>query len=58
MKGLSTVLERTPYPLAVELAVTAARRGSLSLQPWLQVCIRDVSSIGARAASPALLHCL
>lgn len=37
VKALAMVLERTPYPVAVELAATAARRSVLSLQPWLQV---------------------
>jgi CCR4-NOT transcription complex subunit 1 HEAT repeat len=37
VKGLAMVLERTPYPLAIELAALASQRGILSLQPWLQV---------------------
>lgn len=39
VKGLAMVLERTPYPLAIELAALASQRGILSLQPWLQVLI-------------------
>jgi CCR4-NOT transcription complex subunit 1 HEAT repeat len=39
VKGLALVLERTPYPLAIELAALASQRGILALQPWLQVTI-------------------
>ncbi len=40
--ALAIVLERTPYPLAIELAAVAARHAPQiqppwALQPWLQV---------------------
>ena len=42
--ALAIVLERTPYPLAIELAAIAARHAPQmqppwALQPWLQVTV-------------------